>query len=548
METINGEWVMKGSDENTELVLRSSADALALIQSIGFLPLFSNAIPGFSVEEHVPAACWWTGDPQTDPWEWRIVLARDERIAYGKFFNKAAGFISREFFPVFANYRRDGYDFDALYDDELAPRRSKLIMDALEPDEEAVGKALLSTELKTAAGFGKDGEKNFPGFLTQLQMQTYLIVSDFRQKRNRRGQSYGWHLGLIETPETKWGRAFVTSAYSEDPAASWERIVQRVKKHFPEAAEKDIRTLLGIRYPGTAAAPMVEKKPKKESKPKKLRPAQLPWPENLMTEIGLNLVFPDTLVYEELTPDQMDGLALVLNQLRDREQKMLRMRYEEHQKVREIADYYGLSMGRIQQILSLAIRKLRHPSRLCCYRDGKQGSKAKTDRRKALIKAEQDSEKKLAMLREISLKEYGFLDSGYYWRRNIHNLADLAMKVEQDPMAFLEEHVQLTTLADIIALMEEYGVNCDKARAAYEFSIHQPPKHVSELDISVRLYSILARSGLTQIADLKQLVQTDPDRVLKLRGLGKTMREELFRTLEETGVDCSAVRDAAMKK
>ena len=211
METINGEWVMKGSDENTELVLRSSADALALIQSIGFLPLFSNAIPGFSVEEHVPAACWWTGDPQTDPWEWRIVLARDERIAYGKFFNKAAGFISKEFFPVFANYRRDGYDFDALYDDELAPRRSKLIMDALESDEEAVGKALLSTELKTAAGFGKDGEKNFPGFLTQLQMQTYLIVSDFRQKRNRRGQSYGWHLGLIETPETKWGRAFVTS-------------------------------------------------------------------------------------------------------------------------------------------------------------------------------------------------------------------------------------------------------------------------------------------------------------------------------------------------
>ena len=36
---------------------------------------------------------------------------------YGKFFHKKTGYISVEWFPHFANYRREGYDFDALYDD-----------------------------------------------------------------------------------------------------------------------------------------------------------------------------------------------------------------------------------------------------------------------------------------------------------------------------------------------------------------------------------------------------------------------------------------------
>ena len=38
-------------------------------------------------------------------------------MAYGKFFDKKSGFISKKWFSYFANYRRDGYDFDALWDE-----------------------------------------------------------------------------------------------------------------------------------------------------------------------------------------------------------------------------------------------------------------------------------------------------------------------------------------------------------------------------------------------------------------------------------------------
>ena len=547
METLNGEWIMKGCDERDPAILRTPADALALIQTIGFLPLFSNCIPGFSLEEHVPAERWWTGNPQTDPWEWRAILSRDDRVAYGKFFHSAAGFISKDFFPIFANYRRNGYDFDALYEDGLAPHRCKKIMDALELDEDAVGRALLSTDLKNAAGFGKDREKNFPGILTQLQMQTYLILADFRQKQNKQGTPFGWHLAVVETPETKWGRAFVTSDYSRAPAASWKTIVSRVREHFPEAGERDIETLLGIRYPQASAPPTQEQKPAKAARRKTIRPHELPWPESLITEIGLSEVFPETQAYTPLSPDQMEGVAFALSQLKDREQTILRLRYEEHWKTRDIADSFGLSTARIQQICTLAFRKLRHPTRLRYLRFGKQGALTHEHQQTAAIRAETDREKKLSMLREIKINACGFSAQLYYWlvRCEIQDLGELARRMEQDPLQFMnnrygEEH----SLYELIERMEQYGVDCEQAREAYGFSARKRPEHIAELQLSVRVYNVLLRGGLTQISDIDRVIQTNPHRILKLNGLGAKSREELFWKLERIGIDCSPLKQA----
>ena len=234
---------MVGCDLSDPSALRTISDAVNFIHSIGFLPLFSNSIPGFSLEEHVPAHHWWTGDPETDPWAWRMILAADPDIAYGKFFNHTAGFISKSFFPVFANYRRNGYDFDALFEDELASYKAKKIMDVFECDDEGVGKELLTSEIREL--IGKDETT-----LTHLQMQTYLIMSDFRQRKNKKGQYYGWHLAVMSTPETKWGRDFVTSDYKEKPDISWEKIASHMKDHFPDAEDEQIDKLLGIKHPG----------------------------------------------------------------------------------------------------------------------------------------------------------------------------------------------------------------------------------------------------------------------------------------------------------
>ena len=73
----------------------SYQDMLDVVREVGFLPLFAGDVDGFSVEDMVEPGIWWTGDWETDPWEWRIRAARENDIIYGKFFNKKAGFISK---------------------------------------------------------------------------------------------------------------------------------------------------------------------------------------------------------------------------------------------------------------------------------------------------------------------------------------------------------------------------------------------------------------------------------------------------------------------
>ena len=241
MDTLNGEWVMKGCGGNDPGRLRSPEDLLKLIGEIGFLPLFSNDIAGFSVEERTPAGDWWTDSP-SDPWAWRQVLACSESAAYGKFFDKKAGFVSKEWFPDFANFRRDGYDWEGLYEDGKMKYRNRQILEALEPDALAVGLELLTCDLKKKAAV----TKGFEGAVTELQMQTFLIMGGFRQKVNKQGAAYGWHVAVLMTPETKWGCDFV-NGYTGRPEDAWNRIRGQVKRFFPDAGETEIRKVLGIR-------------------------------------------------------------------------------------------------------------------------------------------------------------------------------------------------------------------------------------------------------------------------------------------------------------
>lgn len=248
MEVIDGIWYMQGVDWDDPSCVHSADELLDVIERVGFLPLFSNEVDGFSVENMTDADCWWNGDVKTDPWEWRAVLARTGKVAYGKFFRNKAGFVSKKWFPEFANYRRDGYDFDARYEDGKAGYKEKLIMDVLWPEgceiwESSSKSEIFSNNLKEKAGFGKGGEKGFEGTLAKLQMGSYLTVKDFRPRLNKKGEEYGWAVAVYTLPEYLWGYEFVTGRYKESPDASRKKIVNQIKKHF-KSDEKSIRKVV----------------------------------------------------------------------------------------------------------------------------------------------------------------------------------------------------------------------------------------------------------------------------------------------------------------
>lgn len=250
MSVENGEWIMRGLDWDDPYRIRTWQELVKWINEIGFLPLFGNGVEGFSAEEHTSPDYWWSGIRQEDPWEWREIIAAGNQVAYGKFFGNKAGFISLEWLPYFVNCRRNGYDFDSRYQDGLASRREKKIMDFFigeDEDGDTVYKdeRILSTDLKKLAGFGKGGEKNYPGIVTGLQMQTYLVIADFKRRKNKRGDEYGMAVSIMLPPESIWGYDKVTAAYSEKPEESWNRIFEHVKEMYPGADDAEIIRLIG---------------------------------------------------------------------------------------------------------------------------------------------------------------------------------------------------------------------------------------------------------------------------------------------------------------
>lgn len=227
----NGEWIMRGVSEDDPRCIKSAEKLLEYIEEVGFLPLFRNEISDFSVEERTVPERWWTDDIENDPWEWRAVLARSGKVAYGKFFQRKACYVSLKWLPYLANYRRNGYDFDSRCDEGLAPHRHRRIMDGFEGAQERY-----SNELKAMYG----GEKYFDAALSELQMQTYLTVRDFRRRLNKKGQPYGWAIGVYSPPEALWGYDFVTSAYGEEPEESLRKIVKHIRSLHPDVSEKEI--------------------------------------------------------------------------------------------------------------------------------------------------------------------------------------------------------------------------------------------------------------------------------------------------------------------
>ena len=84
------------------------------------------------------------------------------------------------------------------------------------------------------------------------------------------------------------------------------------------------------------------------------------YPDNLLAAI-IDTTKLDPL--DSFSREQQAGLNYALFTLEDREQEVLRMRYEEGLTISEIAAEFSVSQGRVRQIESKALVRLRYPYR-----------------------------------------------------------------------------------------------------------------------------------------------------------------------------------------
>ena len=220
-------------------LLRSAEDLANLVNEIGFLPFFQNAIPGFSIEESTPGELWFS--EEVGPWEWKNPAIEQTNCAYGKFYQNKAMYISAEWFPDFANFRRDGYDFEGFYEDGFARSQDKKLIDALNRTGPVITKSL-----KREAGYaGKDGLKGFDGTITRLMMQTFVLIDGIEYMTDKFGQNYGWGVCRYATPEQRYGEDFLAEAYALPPEESKQKLLNHLRKILPDADPDALMRFLG---------------------------------------------------------------------------------------------------------------------------------------------------------------------------------------------------------------------------------------------------------------------------------------------------------------
>ena len=217
--------------------IHSCTELMELISEIGFLPLLDSGIQGYAAEDIVDEDCRYVTSPDSGwewlLWKWKGQIVTEMPCMYGKFFNKKAGFISKEWWPDFCNYRHSKYSRPD--DDSIEGAIIETLM---------MNGSMITRELRAACGFnGKGMRSKFDGYLTRLEMATYIVTEDFVYPRDKHNKEYGWGWSLLNTPESLYGKDACTCPRTPDE--SYQRIFNHLRSILPEATDKQIAKLIG---------------------------------------------------------------------------------------------------------------------------------------------------------------------------------------------------------------------------------------------------------------------------------------------------------------
>ena len=153
------------------------------------------------------------------------------------------------------------------------------------------------------------------------------------------------------------------------------------------------------------------------------------YPYNLISTIMDESVWELNLP-TEMTEDHLAGLEYAISQLDEREQTIIRMRFEERQTFSQIGEHFNISVNRASQVERKALRKLYHPKNLKYYKYGLEGYKVR--------QAEfEEAERKRAYTEKVMATTIYDLDFSVRTfnnliRANCGNVGDLVALSEED--------------------------------------------------------------------------------------------------------------------
>ena len=217
-------------------MIHNATELMGYIQQVGFLPLLYSGIPGYSADEAVDPECRYVllddGSWDWPLWDWKGPITTEGDCVYGKFFNKKAGFVSRDWWPDLYNWRRHAHP---------APPPGSVEETILMTLREHG--SLITRDLRRLCGFTEPKMRSrFDGYVTRLQMACRVVTEDFVYPRDKHGHKYGWGWALLTTPEQLLGKE--ACQCDRTPEESLERIMAHLRRLLPRASEKELSRII----------------------------------------------------------------------------------------------------------------------------------------------------------------------------------------------------------------------------------------------------------------------------------------------------------------
>jgi len=224
------------------VMLQNYNDFIDRVNELGFMAL-SDILPGFpSVVNETKKQSWHTGDPDTDPWQWKDRAAQEKRLAFGCILGGHKGFVSNRMYPYFYAYYQPLEPMDYRWKEGIVTKEVKLLWELFQT------KTLLDTsDIRHEMGVGKKGGSKVDKAIVELQKLFYITVAGNRRKVNKFGEPYGWPANVYDKVENWAPASWLEVSRDLDKFEAGEYIIEEGIKISHNVTEAELKKALAIK-------------------------------------------------------------------------------------------------------------------------------------------------------------------------------------------------------------------------------------------------------------------------------------------------------------
>lgn len=223
-------------------LLTNYQDFLDRVDELGFMSLsaLGSVLPMLSQE--TSGAAWHTGDPETDPWQWKDRAAHEKRLAYGCLIGGHKGFVSARMYPLFVVAYQPLEWMEERWISGIISQTTWELWQLFEKKT-----TLDTSEIRREIGVtAKSGGSRVDASARDLQREFYITVSGNRRKLDRHGRPYGWPACVYETV-TSWAPPeWLASVDSLNQAQARERILDAAEVIGKGLRREDFASVLRL--------------------------------------------------------------------------------------------------------------------------------------------------------------------------------------------------------------------------------------------------------------------------------------------------------------